>query len=97
MIHYEFRIMVLLADIEPINFGGHNHLVSAVQRQGIRNKDGYTPTTTVKEIILKENKCQESKKKLDMDQYITTTNSVSNKPLAGHFKSVQFSYFSTMY
>ena len=46
MSHYEFQSLVFLANIDPGNFGGHNHLVSSVQYQGIRKNDGYEPTTT---------------------------------------------------
>ena len=44
MSHYEFRCLILLAIIDPINVGRCNHLVSVVQRRGIRENDGYTPT-----------------------------------------------------
>ena len=35
MSHYEFQHLVFLANIDPTNFGGHNHMVSAVQRIGV--------------------------------------------------------------
>ena len=41
--------MVCLVTIDPKKFGGHNNLVSAVQRQGIRENDESTPTATVSE------------------------------------------------
>ena len=47
MSHYENRCLVCLAKIEPTFFCGRDHLVSAVQRQGTRKKDGSTPTTNV--------------------------------------------------
>ena len=47
VIHYEFQSLVFMAMIDPVNFGGRDNLVLAVQRQGIMKKDGSTPTTTV--------------------------------------------------
>ena len=47
MSHYEFRRLVCLTKVDTTHFGGRAHLVSAVQRRGIRKKYGYTPTTTV--------------------------------------------------
>ena len=40
MSHYEFRSLVCLEKIDHINFGGRDHLFSAVQRRGIRNNLG---------------------------------------------------------
>ena len=47
--HKSLYILVsgLLANIDPTKFSGRNYLVSGIIRQGIRKKDGYTPTTTV--------------------------------------------------
>ena len=59
MSHYDFRCLVFLANIDPKTFGGHNHLVSAVQRRAIRGKDGSIPTTTVSAQKAKENRRQE--------------------------------------
>ena len=49
MSQYEFWHLVCLAKMDPTHFGGRNHLVSVVQHQGIRKRDGYTPTTNVSE------------------------------------------------
>ena len=65
MSHYEFRRLVCLAKVDTTHFGGRDHLVSAVQRQGIK-KCGSTETTTVSEIPGKENKWQDRTRNLDI-------------------------------
>ena len=67
MSHYEFWHLVFLAKINPTIFCGRDYLVSAVQRQGIRKKYGYTPTTTVSARREIEHKRQDRKRKLDME------------------------------
>ena len=81
MIHYRFRRLVFLANIDPTNVGGRDHLTSKVQRRDIRKKDGSTTTITVSERLTKENKWQYRKRKLDMDQCITNRTPASNNPL----------------
>ena len=54
MSHYELRRLVLLKNINPMNFGGLIHMVLVVQFQGIRKNGGSTPTTTVSERLTKE-------------------------------------------
>ena len=67
MSHNEFQRLVCLAEIDPTKFGGREHLVSVVQRQGIRKNDGSKLTTTVSAQIEIEKKRQYQKRKLDMD------------------------------
>ena len=70
--HNKFWCLVLLKNIDPTNFGGRDHLVSEVQRQGIRKKYWYTLTKTVWERKEKENKHKYMDMKLDMEQSIAT-------------------------
>ena len=49
MSHYQFQCLVCLANIDPTNFGGRNHLVSVVHYQGIIKKDESTPTINILE------------------------------------------------
>ena len=49
MSNYEFQHMIFLENIDSTSYCGRNHLVSAVQRRGIRKQGGYTPNTTVSE------------------------------------------------
>ena len=66
MSHYEFWRLVCLAKIDPTNFGGRDHLVSAVQRQGIRKNHGSTtPSTAVSARRGIEKKRQYRKRKMD--------------------------------
>ena len=81
MSHYEFCRLFLLANIDPTNVFGQNHLVSAVQGQGIRKIDGSTPTTTVSERREIENKWKEWKRNLDMEKSIVTRNITPKKDL----------------
>ena len=74
--------------IDPTGFGGHDHLVSVVQCQGIRNKYGYTITTTVSSWKVIEKKRKYQKSKLDRDQYILTRKDASNKALVTKSPSV---------
>ena len=62
------------------HFGGRDHLVSAVQRQGKRKKDGSTPTIFLswKDI---EKKLQYQKRNLDMEKSIVTRKKLSRKAL----------------
>ena len=68
MSSYEFRRLVLLANIDPTNFGGRNPLVSAVQRRGIRKKNGSTPTIIVSSQKAIENKIKYWKRKMYIDE-----------------------------
>ena len=66
MSHYEFWCLFFLAKIDPTNFGGRDHLVSAVQRQGIRKNHGSTtPSTAVSARRGIEKKRQYRKRKMD--------------------------------
>ena len=76
MIHYEFRSLVCLANIDPTNFGGRDHLVSAVQRRGIRKNDGSKPNTTVSARREIEKKRQDWKRKLDKEKSAVTSNCI---------------------
>ena len=73
--------MVFLAKIDPNFFGRRDHRFLLFKLQVIRNKDGSTPTTNFLAQLAKENKHQERKRKLDMNQSITTRNLVSKKSL----------------
>ena len=81
MSHYEFRRLVCLTKVDTTNCGGRYHLVSAVQRLGIRKKDGSTPTTNVSAWIEIGKKWQDRKRNLDMEKSIVTRNIASKKAL----------------
>ena len=67
MSHYEFWRLVCLVNIDPTHFGDSNHQVSAVQRRGIRENGGSTPTMNVSDQRETEEKHKYQKRKLDMD------------------------------
>ena len=76
--------------IDPTNFGGHNHLVSAAQHQGIRKNYRSTPPITVSAWSKIEKKRQDRNMKLDMEQFIVTRNIVPNKSLGMKEPSVYY-------
>ena len=79
MSHYEFWRLFCLENIDPNCFCGRDHLVSAVQRQGIRKKYGSTTTTTVSAHRDLEKKRQHPKRKLDMEMFAVTRKNAPKK------------------
>ena len=71
----------LLGKYWPTIFGGCNHLVYTVQRQGIRKKYGSTPTTTFSARQEIEKKLRDHKRDMNLDQSILTRNIASKKIL----------------
>ena len=84
----KFWCLACLDNIDPTNFGGRDYLISSFQRQGIRNKDRSTPINTVSEQLTKENKWQQRKLKLDMDQFISTRKVVLKNTSLKHLPKV---------
>ena len=79
MRHHEFWRLICLANIDPINFGVRNHLVSAVQQRGIRKKYGSTHANTILARREIEKKGQYLKRNLDMDMSVVTKKTISKK------------------
>ena len=81
MSHNYFMSLVCLANIDPTNFGGCNHLVLEVQRKDIIKNDMSTPTTNVSAWKEIDNRRQYWKKNLDIEMSAVTRNVSSKKAL----------------
>ena len=81
MTNYEFWRLVCLVNIDPTNFGGRDHMFSAVQHRGIRKKDKYTSTNIVSAHRAISKKRKYWKKNLDMEQSIVTIIIASEKAM----------------
>ena len=79
MSRYDLWRLVFLSKIDPTHFGGRDHLVSAIQQQGIIKKYGSITTPNVSEWREIEKKWQDRNRKLDMEMSSTTRKNTPKK------------------
>ena len=82
MSNYEFWHLVFLANIDPTDFGSHDHLVSAVQRQGIIKKGWFYTYYYCFSAEGDRKERARLKENMDMEQSTLNRKDASNNALA---------------